>query len=274
MSHVIGLDIGGTKIFAGLYDADLNLVAEATEPTTADQDQTVTLENITKAIQAVRTEDTKAIGISWAGFVESSTGTILKAPNIPSLDGFGITDYITQQTGLPAYLENDARLFALAESAQYDHPSSFLGLIIGTGVGGGIIQDGTVVTGANNAAGEVGHMIINGTEIEAIIAGPGMETSLGVDRLSGADIGQHNDTIEEALGSLCTWLANLVLAFDPHQVVIGGGAGVHFWSKFQVEIQTKTNEQLSAYPVLLNLAFSELKNAGAQGAAVLAWRKL
>ena len=274
LSNVIGLDIGGTKIFAGRYNNLSHLEVEAQEPTLADQPQQATLENILQTIEAVRNENTKAIGISWAGFVDSSTGTILKAPNIPSLDGFYLTQYITQHTGLPAYLENDARLFAYAESHKHHHPPVFLGIIIGTGVGSGIILNGEILHGFNNAAGEIGHTLLHGQTIESIIAGPSLEAKLDVEQLSKADIKTHAPLIKMAQKDLCDWLANLVLTFDPSHIVIGGGAGIHFWSQFKDEISQQTNERLKDFPVSLNLSFSKLKNAGAQGAATLAWNSI
>ena len=270
-TNVIGLDIGGTKIFAGRYNQDLDLEAETKEPTAARQDRATTLGNILQAIESVRTQDTKSIGISWAGFVDNNRGIIKKSANIPSLDGFCITDYVTEQTGLPAYLENDARLFAFAESAAHQHPPVFLGIIIGTGVGSGIILEGNILHGTHNSAGEIGHTQLHGKTIESVISGPSLEKELGVVKLFNADIATHKTQIEQAKKNLCDWLGNLVLTFDPSHIVIGGGAGIHFWSQFEAAIVQETNIRLQNFPVSLNLSFSELKNAGAQGAAVLAW---
>ena len=96
--------------------------------------------------------------------------------------------YITEQTGLKCVLENDARCFALgAYETLPAKPKMFLGIIIGTGVGGGVVIDGKISQGENFSAGEIGHIEVNGQEIEAQIAGPALQKYFNVTRLSLLD---------------------------------------------------------------------------------------
>lgn len=269
--NVIGLDIGGTKIFAGKYDADLNLLDSVTIPTEAHTTQDQVLRNILTAINTVQDSDTKAIGIAWAGFVDSLKGKIIKAPNISVLDGFFLASFITEKTKLPCQLENDARCFALGEyQACTPKPKVCLGLIIGTGVGSGLIINGKTFTGANFSAGEIGHMITGETEIEDLIAGPGLQKYFEVNRLSELDLNTVSPKkIQPRIDDLTTWLYGLLLAYDPDQIIIGGGAGLHFWHHFIDEITKKLNKKVEQYPMQFDIKFSERKNAGAEGAALL-----
>lgn len=270
MSNVLGLDVGGTKIFAGRYGEDLTLEAETKVPTHADQEQAMILQQLLTAIEAVRNEETKAIGLAWAGFVNPETGKILNAPNIPALNGFNVAEFLTEKTGLPCQLENDARCFALGEYlALKPAPKVCLGLILGTGVGSGLIINGQIFHGASGSAGEVGHITINQAEIEAQVAAPALKTQFAVSQLTDLDRLSVTD-IDVPLQALVCWLETLLLAYDPDRIVIGGGAGVHFWAHYKSEIIELLNKKVDQYPIKFELHFSERKNAGAEGAAWLA----
>ncbi len=277
--NVIALDIGGTKIYAARYNKQLQIEAEIKVPTEAKSDQKNVCKNILSAIDQVRNNDTKAIGVSWAGFVDSKNGIILKAPNIPALNNFGITQFLKNETNIPTFLENDARCFALAQQKKsFPESDVLIGIIIGTGVGTGIIINEEPFGGSHGSAGEIGHIQIHGSEVEEHLAGPGLQKLLGVDQLSLID-DHTNDPeiikkIEPKLEIMTDWLSYIVLAFDPKKIVIGGGAGKHFWSHFEEQIIKRTNQKLEKYPVSLDLAFSKLKNAGADGAATLALKKI
>lgn len=275
--NVLGIDIGGTKIFVGRYSPTLELEAETTIPTLADQPKEETLENLLDAINQVRDDETKSLGIAWAGFVDSKNGRVIKAPNVPGLSNFALCDYITQHTGLPAILENDARAFAYgAWASSTPQAKMCLGLIIGTGVGSGIVHHGEIIRGAHNFAGEVGHMSLQGQEVESWLAGPGLKELLNLsDDAQFSDIlpSQKADLepqIAQPLNVFGQWLGALTLAFDPDHIIIGGGAGIHFWQHFEAEILASTQAALEGYPCQFKLSFYDQNNAGALGAAQLA----
>lgn len=270
MSNVLGIDVGGTKIFAGRYSEDLTLEAETKIPTEAAKGQSIVLQQLLTAIETVRNDDTTAIGLAWAGFVNSDTGKIIKAPNIPALNGFNIVEFLNEKTGLTCQLENDARCFALGEyQALKPAPKVCLGLILGTGVGSGLIINGQIFHGASGSAGEVGHITIHQDEIEAQVAAPALKAQFAVDRLSQLDRMTASD-IDVPLSALISWLETLLLAYDPDHIVIGGGAGIHFWAHYHSEITDLLNKKIAQYPIQFELHFSQRKNAGAEGAAWLA----
>ena len=269
---VIGLDVGGTKIFAGRYEsAQLIKTDDCEIPTEAAAGKDTILGNLITAINQVKTSNTTAIGISWAGFVNNETGTINNAPNISALNGFNLTQYITQQTGLTCLLENDARCFALGAYENLpEKPKVFLGIIIGTGVGGGLINHGKIFQGENHAAGEVGHILINGQEIEAQIAGPALEKKFGVTRLSQLDRSTlTDDQIQKIINPLIDWLTILCFAYNPGIISIGGGAGQHFWRHYQSQVTQQLSMALGNFPCQTKIVFADHENAGAQGAAAL-----
>ncbi len=278
--NTLGVDIGGTKIYVGRYNQKLELEADTTVPTQADKSQEQTLSNLLKAIHQVKNKETQSLGIAWAGFVDVKKGQIIKAPNVPHLDGFHLCDYIKEKTGLTTFIENDARAFALGAYRSLAPESKVcLGLIIGTGVGSGIIHKGEIFYGAHGYAGEVGHLVLQQKEVEAWLAGPGLKNQLGLgDEAKFSEILPHKKQsllphLETPLSVFAQWLSGLVLSFDPDHIIIGGGAARYFWQHFEAEIKTRTQAQLQNYPHDFEIQFFNQNNAGAAGAAALSQLK-
>lgn len=274
--NTLGIDIGGTKIYVGRYNQQLEIEAETRIPTEADKARKHTLSNLLKAINEVKNDQTQSIGIAWAGFVDIKHGKVIKAPNVPHLDNFRLCDYIMERTGLKCIIENDARAFAYGAKIKVVPQSQLcLGLIIGTGVGGGIIYNHEIFYGAHGYAGEVGHMIMQQKEVEAWLAGPGLKNQLGLGAETNFStiLPQKKQAltpqIENALSVFSQWLSALVLSLNPDKVIIGGGTGIHFWQYFKAEILARTEAQLQTYPHEFDLLFYDDSNAGAAGAAAL-----
>ncbi len=282
----IGVDVGGTKIFAARFSEQLEVLGKTEVSTQSNLGHKKVLENIIKAIEKVRDKTTVSIGISWAGFVDSETGIIKKAPNIKDFENFPLAEYISKKTELPVFLENDSRLFALAEQKlDPARPRVLLGIILGTGVGSGIIVDGKIFRGATNSAGEIGHTILDtktGKEVEELIAGPALQ-KLFHEKIRINDIREIDEILsqkreeiykilEPILDKFAVWIYNLVLTFNPSKIVFGGGFGRNFWVHFEKEIQKKTRQIITRkkYPVSVEISFSRIENAGAIGAAISA----
>jgi len=278
--NTLGIDIGGTKIYVGRFNQKLELEAEYTIATEADKTRKHTLSNLLKAINEVRNEQTQSLGVAWAGFVDVKSGQIIKAPNVPNLDGFGLCNYLTEQTKLPAFIENDARAFAYGARQKLALDSTMcLGLIIGTGVGGGLVYKGEIFYGAHGYAGEVGHLVLQQKEVEAWLAGPGLKTQLGLsaETLFSEILPLKKQSLlpqlENQLSVFSQWFSGLVLAFDPDTIILGGGTARYFWQHFESEISTRTQAQLQNYPHNFKLHFYNQNNAGATGAAALSQLK-
>jgi glucokinase len=159
--HAIGVDIGGTKIAAGVVDEDGTILAQtrrATEPDDAD--------SIDRAVADVYAElsqsyEVQAIGVAAAGFVNSERSTVLFAPNIAWRD-YPLRDRVRAllDDDVRIVVENDANAAGWAEFrfGAGQAVDDMLMLTVGTGLGGALIVGGTLVRGAWGVAAEVGHM--------------------------------------------------------------------------------------------------------------------
>jgi N-acetylglucosamine kinase len=150
---ILAFDIGGSRIRAATWDgARLETLGEVPTPV-GDRAGFVAA---IKGLAAVR--GAAGIAISIAGVVDPETG-VGKVANIPAIDGLALGPTLEAATGLPVLVLNDADCFALAEAragAGREYGNVF-GVILGTGVGGGLVIGGRVVTGAGGFAGEWGH---------------------------------------------------------------------------------------------------------------------
>ena len=274
--NTLGIDIGGTKIYVARYNEQLKMEAETIVPTEANKTKKHTLSNLLKAINTVRNTETTSIGVAWAGFVDVKKGQIIKAPNVPHLDGFNLCSYIKDQTGLKTIIENDARAFAYGSRAELAPNSKMcLCIIIGTGVGSGLIYNGSLIYGAHGFVGEIGHITRQNKELEAWLAGPDLKTflSLPVDIQFSSILPAQKKVLLQKLATpldvFTDWLSGLVLTFDPDQIILGGGTARYFWQHFETEIMQATQAKLKGYPNTFKLSFYNGNNAGATGVAAL-----
>src|SRR6266403_2468486 len=164
---VLGVDIGGTKVAAGLVTAAGEIVSKARVPMNATGTAAQALECVHQAIEKAMTTATPgavaAIGISSPGPLDQRSGIVLHTPNLPCWIDFPLRREIEQRYRLPVRLDNDANAAGLAEAtwgAGAGHSSVFY-VTIGTGVGTAIILDGEVLYGRTGTAAEGGHMTID-----------------------------------------------------------------------------------------------------------------
>ncbi len=159
MALAIGVDVGGTKVAAGLVDEDGTVLARTRRPTPAGS-----AEQVAEVIAAVVAElrqgaDVVAVGLGAAGFVDASRARVLYAANLSWRDE-PLRDEVARRTGLPVVVENDANTAAWAESrfgAASGEPD-VVAVTVGTGIGGGIVLDGRLYRGGYGGAAEFGHL--------------------------------------------------------------------------------------------------------------------
>lgn len=164
--NLIGIDVGGTKcaVIFGQKEGDtLNIVEKVKFPTTDVNDTIGHICDEVKQLMelgGLSAENTRAVGISCGGPLDSRKGIVMSPPNLPGWDNIPITDIIRQQTSLPAYIQNDANACAMAEwkFGAGRGTQNMVFLTFGTGLGAGIIANGQIYTGANDNAGEAGHI--------------------------------------------------------------------------------------------------------------------
>lgn len=166
---IIGVDIGGTKISAGLLNYKGDILIVKTELTLADQPKDVVLRQIFKVIDdliqdsKVSIEDIKGIGVCCPGPLNPKTGEIFNPPNLQSLWNINLKNIIFDHFKVPVLVENDANAAGLAEiliGAAKDC-NNILYVTVSTGIGTGIIIDRKIYHGKNGFAGEGGHISIN-----------------------------------------------------------------------------------------------------------------
>jgi glucokinase len=161
MGQTIGVDIGGTKVAAGVVDEHGKILARVRRDTPS-QDPEKTEEVIAACIRELAQDyPVEAVGLGAPGFVDEARSTVLFAPNLPWRNA-PVRAAIEQRTGLPAVLENDANAAAWGETRfGAGHGQRFtVTLTIGTGLGGGIVVGGELLRGAFGLAAEVGHLIL------------------------------------------------------------------------------------------------------------------
>ena len=256
----IGIDIGGTKISAGVVDSSGNLIDSSRCSTPAEGGKELISSVINLIKEFNKKYEIKGIGISIAALISSDYGTIVGAPNIANLSKLNFVNEIKEKFELPIIIENDANAAMWAEfkfgNAKSLNPVMFF--IIGTGVGGGLVIDGKLFKGVNGIGAEFGHMCVvpdglscgcgskgcleqyasGGALIryanEALLANPDKSEevlSFGEGKLSGTALTKAakagNELALAAFSKQADWLglacASYSLIIDPQAIIIGGG---------------------------------------------------
>ena len=164
-----GIDLGGTNIKSALVDTDGRMVAFHTEPTHAERGPEDTAARMGRMVHTlagmvgIAATDIAGVGLGTPGPQDLPTGVIIRAGNLPGWDNFPIRDRVAAHCGHEVAYANDATAAAYGEfwvGSGREYASLVL-LTLGTGVGGGIIIDGTTIDGAHSHASECGHIIID-----------------------------------------------------------------------------------------------------------------
>jgi len=162
-----GIDIGGTTVKLGLFTEKGNLIDKWEIPTRKDEGGSLILGDVTKSIQLkildekLENEQIIGIGIGVPGPV-TEDGTVLQCANL-GWGIFNVSDEMKRLTGFETKVGNDANVAALGEMWQGGGKGykNLIMVTLGTGVGGGVILNGEILTGSNGAAGEIGHITVN-----------------------------------------------------------------------------------------------------------------
>jgi fructokinase len=243
----IGIDLGGSKIEGVVLDAALAPVARTRLPTERERGYQHIVERVSGLAHELRrlAPACRGIGIGTPGSLSRAHGT-LKNSNTVCLNGRPLLADLQARLDVPVWLENDANCFALAEArggAGRGHRLVF-GIILGTGVGGGIVWNGALWPGFQSIAGEWGHHRIDpgGPDcycgrrgcVETYLSGPALEGAYaraGGPRCSASEIAARaargETRASEILDDYCETfgraLANVINVLDPDVVVLGGG---------------------------------------------------
>ena len=295
----IGLDIGGTKTELGVFSEELERLYTA-RIATIKESYTDFLSSI---VQLVISADKacglgKAIGVGMPG-LRDKAGLTLSA-NIPAANARNVLDDLTAQLNRTAVMENDCRCFALSEACYGagEGYASVYGAVLGTGAAGGFVVGGKLIPAAQGIAGEYGHQALPAHLrekynlpiiqcgcgltgcLENYITGPGLtalHSHLGGESLlppAIMSIANQGDTIAGKtrdchLDLLGYSIATLILNYDPHVIVMGGGMSLigGIIEKLPLAIGCHLFDRFSAPPIKL-AKYGDA--SGARGAAILA----
>ena len=266
----VGVDVGGSSIKSAIIE----IVDEAVKPSKIERISTPNssagkiFDAICDQIQEYRQQhpDIKGVGIATAGLVDTESGSVNYAGNLPAdWSGVSITKEIESRTGLACHLENDANSFALAESTYGAGKSKgiILGIALGTAVGAALVVDGKVYSGSNGFAGEVGHMIVEPNGLYCVCGQVGcLETRVcqsAILKESGAknfaeavaSLSKINSNAREALDTYEDWLTigiiNALVLYAPEIIVLGGGL-VLGYPRLVAEVEEKVKARSSVFP--------------------------
>jgi len=248
----IGIDLGGTKI-EGVFLSQENIIcARKRIPTPQDKDADQAYEaillSIRKLIEQLEADAgvTATVGIGTPGTISSLTG-LVKNSNTVCLNGKPLLIDIEQCLGRKVRIANDANCFALSEAhnGAGKEYSSIFGIIMGTGVGGGIVINKQIHTGSMGIAGEWGHnpLLEHGPDcycgrkgcVETLISGPGFSADYakcgGIPGCNPAEIVKYAEggdklaihCLERFINHFGRAVASVVNILDPHAIVLGGG---------------------------------------------------
>ncbi len=294
MKYAVGIDVGGTNTRVALIDDEMNLVRRVQFRTNVD-DPEETLKKIASTIESFEREIV-GVGISIPGPLDLNNGFIISTPNLgEKWWGLPIPQTISEMTGLPVYLQNDANLAALAEAVVGDGKDKKIVqyLTISTGLGSGQVVDKKIYDGSHGFAHEVANCILwkNGPvqgalkpgAVEAICSGTAITNRARQAGLDVAHAGEVNDLakagnetaaqiMDDAKEYLANMIAILIAVVDPEIVILGGSVAVKidgFAKEVEDRVKTKVFAPVIPYVDIRTTTLSE--DSGLLGGGYLAF---
>jgi glucokinase len=165
--YVMGVDLGGTKILAGVFDDKLECLGRAKKSTKAQRGPEAVVERIAATVlEAIdecdlQPKQIRGLGIGAPGACDPDTGTVIFAPNLV-WKNFPLKKELEKRLPFPVFVENDCNIQTLGvyEKELKARPRNVVGIFLGTGIGAGLILEGKLYRGFNRTAGEIGHMVL------------------------------------------------------------------------------------------------------------------
>lgn len=308
-----GIDLGGTTIKAGLVTEDGKILAKKSIPTGAERpsrDIVLDMAYLSKDLiqsQGLALDEVASIGIGSPGTIDTQKGEVVFANNFADFHHVPVASIMKEVVPVPVYLDNDANVAALGESlfgAGKGSANSVL-ITLGTGLGGGIIIDGKILTGFYAGGGEVGHQVIvaDGEPCtcgrrgcwETYSAATALirmgkkyaneDPSSLLNQMEGGDLALLNakdvfDALDQgdqaavkAFQEYCHYLgigiANMINLFQPEFFIIGGGPSAQ-GDKLLKPVEAEVKKQVYGGTLHTKIVTAQLGNdAGIIGAAML-----
>lgn len=305
--YVVGVDLGGTKVYTALVDEDGKIKKEIELKTEAHKGTERVVDNIFITIEAVIAEvsrdDILAIGIGTPGLLDIQKGTIIEATNLPFVN-YNLINAIESKFGIKTFLDNDGNVATIGEYifGAGRGTKNMLYVTASTGIGAGVIINGEIYRGHTSNAVEIGHITLlkggprcrcgNLGCAEALASGTAIvnrakdaiasnaDTKLKIykditakDVFKEAEAGDFvaKQIQDQALQYLGITIANVVMIFDPEKIIIGGGivkAGEKVFEAIYNEVKSISFKKLASFNQIVEAELGG--RSGILGAAALA----
>ncbi len=251
-THAIGVDLGGTKILAGVVAPDGSVVRRHERPTPLESQDAV-LAELAAAVEELLDDSVGAIGFGVPSPIDRRRGVVVECVNVPLADE-PLRDRMRERYGRPVGLDNDANAAAIGEwrAGAGRGVDDIVMLTLGTGLGGGVIAGGRPLRGGNGAGMELGHAVIvhDGRPcqgsctgrghlepyVTGVAAGAAAREAFGpsADAHRLVRLADEGDETARAIlaeigGYLGSGMGSFANVFGPELIVIGGGFGVAAW---------------------------------------------
>jgi glucokinase len=297
--HAIGVDLGGTKILAGIVARDGSVVRRHERPTPQDSQEHV-LAELEAAVAELLDDSVGAVGFGVPSPIDQTRGVVVRCVNVP-LENAPLRDRMHERFGIPVGLDNDANAAAIGEwrAGVGQGVDDLVMLTLGTGVGGGVVSGGGPFRGWNGAGAELGHVVIvhggrpcqgactGHGHLEAYASGsaataaareafgPSADAHRLV-RLADEGDAKAKELLDDVGGYLGSGIGSFVNVFGPQLVVLGGGFGVAAYEHLRGPAEEVVRrEALEPMRSTVRLAKAELGTAaGLIGAAFVGFESL
>jgi glucokinase len=297
--HAIGVDLGGTKILAGVVTRDGTVVRRHERPTPQDSQDHVIAE-LEAAVAELLDDSVAAVGFGAPSPIDQEHGVVVHCVNLPLQNAY-LRDRMHERFGIPVGLDNDANAAAIGEwrAGAGRGEDDLVMITLGTGVGGGVISSGKPYRGRNGVGMELGHVVIvhggrpcqgactghghletyvSGTAVTAAAQeafGPSADAHRLV-RLANEGDARAKELLEEVARYLGSGIGSFANVFAPQLVVLGGGFGVAAFDYLRGPAEeVALQEALEPMRSSVRLAKAELGTAaGLIGAAFVGFEAL
>lgn len=251
MKLILGIDFGGTKTAAGVFDYDGELLNSDSSLNPQTDDEEVLWKSfidLVDKVSAPYVDDIVVCGVGAAGPTTAKGKTISPA-NAHAWRRFPLRERLENHIKKPAYIENDCKALALGEGwkGAAVGESNYMSMVVSTGVGGGLVLDGQLLHGHEMQAGHIGHMVIDpqgppcgcGSRgcVEALASGTGLKNMFGIapEQATQEMKQQCADVIGQAISSVTCLL-------DIRLVTIGGSVALGFGDPFFAAVQKRVDD--------------------------------
>lgn len=296
MRKSIGIDLGGTNLRVGIVDSNGYVIAEEKFPTNPEKGYDHSINNIILALEKFDIADIDTVGIGAPGPLNAREGILLESPNLPSWKNVNIVNILEDRLNKRVFLENDANVASLAEAIygagkDYDNVCY---ITLSTGVGGGIVIDKKLISGAYGIAAEIGNIILDPSGIKhsnmnkgcfesfcsggailksAIRKGSCAKSTMEVFELYNRGDSIAIESINEFFNYLGMGISNIIHVINPNIFVLGGGVTK---SLVQYNLMDNVYDCIQQYQFdstknKVVVRSAELDDCGLVGAAILPW---